>query len=268
MKLLPAFSTLLLALQLVGAVQMDQLQRSGFVKAKRTISQDGPRAERFQPNLQRRAGEELVLSLDSAIEHIRTLAGSSEHAAHGNAVLADLERIKQKLVNPAAPGYGGHPPYPYAGGYHYPPPQGVETGAHNRPAPQGPWYETIQAANLEKMTNAEVRKHGKNIDLLIKHSAEQDQDLKKVSEYLAETSKRMKKSDRDIRLLKMSNMAGLGATTLASGASILIHNDANNRLNDQQEQLNRANAELAKLRSGQQPGYSGGQAVQGRGGLV
>lgn len=36
---------------------MDQLQRPGFVKTKRTISQDGPHAERLQPSLQRRDGK-------------------------------------------------------------------------------------------------------------------------------------------------------------------------------------------------------------------
>ena len=58
MQLLPAFSALLLTVQLVAAVHSDQLQQPRFVKIKRAIStHDGDLDG--QPNLERRGEEAL-----------------------------------------------------------------------------------------------------------------------------------------------------------------------------------------------------------------
>lgn len=61
MRLLPALSVLLLALQLVGAVHSDQPQRSGFVKVKRAVA--GQREASYQERLElERRGEESEIS--------------------------------------------------------------------------------------------------------------------------------------------------------------------------------------------------------------
>ncbi|SPO21274.1 uncharacterized protein UTRI_00751 [Ustilago trichophora] len=288
MKLLPAFSTLLLAVQLVGAVHMDQLQRVGFVKTKRTISQDGPRAERLQPSLQRRDGKaELVPLMEDMIKKAQNIAGSSEHASIGTTLLKDMENMKAKLLEEPAsgqthykpPGYdanGMHPPNPYAGWSRYQPPsREFEMGAHYQPRPpehsgsghEVPSYERLTPKQLEKLNNAEFRDYGKKVQLLMQHSGEQDQALAHVGEYIKENNKRMKENARSLKYLKLGSGAALGATTITSVGGWMSNQDANNRLNDQQDQLNRANAEIARLKGGQQPnsapgpGYHNGQAV-------
>lgn len=65
MKLLSAFSGLLLALQLAGAVHLDQVGQPRFLKVRQTRQVHGTQAERVQPSLKRR-GEEEARKFDSS----------------------------------------------------------------------------------------------------------------------------------------------------------------------------------------------------------
>ena len=58
MKLLPTFSVLLIAVQMIAAVQLDQLQQPRFVKVRRNLSNDAGSSE-TQRSLKRRGFEEL-----------------------------------------------------------------------------------------------------------------------------------------------------------------------------------------------------------------
>lgn len=57
MKLLPTFSVLLIAVQMIAAVQLDQLQQPRFVKVRRNLSNDAGSSE-TQRSLKRRGIQE------------------------------------------------------------------------------------------------------------------------------------------------------------------------------------------------------------------
>lgn len=233
--------------------------------------------------------------VDDMIKKAQNIAGSSNHPSIGTTLLQDMENMKAKLLEePAAgqthhmpPGYGANGMHPHsdAGWSHYqpPPPREFEMGAHGQPRPpeseieahsgpghEVPSYERLTPAQLEKLDKAKFSEYGKNVELLMQHSGKQDQDLAHVGEYIDENNKRMKENARTLKYLKAGSAAALGATTITSVAAWMSNHEANGRLNDQQDQLNRANAEIAKLKGGQQPnsasgpGYYNGQT----GGLV
>lgn len=56
MKLLPTFNVLLIAVQMIAAVQLDQLQQPRFVKVRRNLSNDAGSSE-TQHSLERRLEE-------------------------------------------------------------------------------------------------------------------------------------------------------------------------------------------------------------------
>ncbi|KAJ1019056.1 hypothetical protein NDA18_006207 [Ustilago nuda] len=76
MKLLPTFSVLLIAVQMIAAVQLDQLQQPRFVKVRRNLSNDAGSSE-TQRSLERRNAPEFVNKVEEAVAKFESLSGHS-----------------------------------------------------------------------------------------------------------------------------------------------------------------------------------------------
>ncbi|KAJ1032302.1 hypothetical protein NDA18_001791 [Ustilago nuda] len=233
MKLFPTFSVLLIAAQMIAAVQLDQLQQPRFVKVRRNLSNDAGSSE-TQRSVERRNAPEFGRKFEGL--------GSQSKKVSDLGHLADSQGKIDERYNVATP--STHPN----------PASKIWPNAHEN-------MLKSHAYQLEQHSNAILNHKGfieEGTANIIKH----DERLESIEKALKENNEKMNRS----RAVFNGVLWTLAAATVATtGTSLYLQHSSSgtmahmaNLIQEQQREINRI-----KALSGQQGGAMQGQGVAG-----
>ncbi len=245
MRLIPAFSALLLALQLVGAIHSDQVHHARFVQVKRAVS--GTDGEN-QPQLNRRGG------VQELIEKYEGMAGHESIVAELKKLLPKEEAGTSAVtarINGETHVFHPHP--------------GSEAGTHTPPT------HHLTAQEMSEANNPTLARHGQ---LLENHKGRFDDHIEILSEQaraIEAYQERMAKQEEALlelekltdaqgkklstaskkRLLKTSTKVILASTGAFGIGALALGSHANTQaLAAQNDQLAKQAQEIKKLQGG------------------
>ncbi|KAJ1586940.1 hypothetical protein NDA12_004332 [Ustilago hordei] len=238
MKLLPTFNVLLIAVQMIAAVQLDQLQQPRFVKVRRNLSNDAGSSE-TQHSLERRLGSELTGRVAKATSEFEKL-GSQSKKLPDLSHLADSQGKISEHNNLATPSNN----WPYI--------HENMLGSHN--------YQ------LEQHSEA-ISNHRNKIEESMASILKHDERLKSVEEALKENKEKMKgdRSGGASNGVLWALAAGTVATVATAGTGIYFQHASSKTMADMADRIQAQQAEINRIKAlnGQQGGAMQGQGVAG-----
>ncbi|SPC63629.1 uncharacterized protein UHOD_01021 [Ustilago sp. UG-2017b] len=272
MKLLPTFSVLLIAVQMIAAVQLDQLQQPRFVKVRRNLSNDAGSSE-TQRSLKRRNLPELATKAKEAFTKVGRLGGRGGSQSE---VLSDLQHLagsSEKIGARENPTNYLHP-YGQTASMHTwgpssstsehfhlaPPSTHPSLASEASPADHGEWL-TAHRQQLKAHAQALIQ-HRDAIDEGTANIATHNERLKSVEEALKENKKM--KGDRSGISNKVAWVLGTG-TLAATGTSIYYQRSSSKTIADMADRIQAQQGEINRFKAlnGQQGGAMQGQGVAG-----
>ncbi|ETS63912.1 hypothetical protein PaG_02237 [Moesziomyces aphidis] len=262
MRVLPAFGGLLVALQLVAAVHLDQLDSVRFAKVRRTVS--GP----SKGDLKRRAIEQIVPGVRELVEKFEGQTGAKSQAEF----VAQLKQLVQGSDQAASP--KGKEVM-----NHY------QTGSSSAPSltfthpAEGEALVNPRFAEHDNLLNKHVKAlddqaHTLNVheQVLLKSMEGLDTLNGRLSAVEASKEKLLEAQKKSNRGLKWGVGTALGTATLAGGASALYAQGSKDHINALSDTVAQQQAEIEKLKAASAGRASTGAGIQAgastSGGLV
>ncbi|SOV01404.1 uncharacterized protein UDID_01021 [Ustilago sp. UG-2017a] len=280
MKLLPIFSVLLIAVQMIAAVHLDQLQQPRFVKVRRNLSNDAGSSE-TELSLKRRNLPEFVSKIKQVAPKFENLGS---HRGSQSEVLPDIQHLAGSPRNKGATGIPtNHLPYEHPASMdNWVPSSSISEHFHHAPPSTHPslapeagsaFHGGLLTAHGQKLEIHEqaLLLHKGAIDESTADIATHDERLKSVEEALEENKKKIKGVRSGIS--KKVAWALVTTALAATGTSIYYQRSSSKTIAGMADRIQAQQGEINRLKAlnGQQGGAMRGQGVPGGtsdGGLV